>query len=291
MQLINQPEIIGGALLVFVAIICLFSFLIRANKRGAVDYSSRTKYPGKDIFTYRPYFLELGLFISLTCVYLLSGWTTTQNNVLVMNDPDGPFETMDLEIVRTEHLKGPAIKTAPVERPHETLIISEILETEEPLFIDQTIVEPEYSIGSEKMTTHLPPAPPMPKNMEADIPVLFSEHMPRFPGCENHNLSDAELKNCSDKKLLHFLYRHLKYPVLARENSIDGTCVIRFLVTKEGTVQRASVIRDIGGGCGEEALRVVNLMQEMADKWTPGRQNGQPVTVQFNLPVQFRLER
>jgi protein TonB len=91
--------------------------------------------------------------------------------------------------------------------------------------------------------------------------------------------------------LLEFLYQNLKYPILARENGIDGTCVIRFLVTKEGTVQRASIIRDIGGGCGEEALRVVNLMGELTHAWTPGRQNGLPVTVQFNLPVQFKLER
>jgi protein TonB len=49
-------------------------------------------------------------------------------------------------------------------------------------------------------------------------------------------------------------------------------------------------IRDIGGQCGQEALRVVNLMGKKGIKWTPGKQRGRPVRVQFNLPVHFKLE-
>ncbi len=50
------------------------------------------------------------------------------------------------------------------------------------------------------------------------------------------------------------------------------------------------MVRDIGAGCGDEALRVVKLMDSMGQKWTPDKQRGRPVRVQFNLPVKFKLE-
>jgi protein TonB len=51
-----------------------------------------------------------------------------------------------------------------------------------------------------------------------------------------------------------------------------------------------SVVRDIGGGCGEEALRIVTLMNSMPERWTPGKQRGRPVRVMFTLPIRFKLQ-
>ncbi|MNE81450.1 Gram-negative bacterial tonB protein [compost metagenome] len=60
--------------------------------------------------------------------------------------------------------------------------------------------------------------------------------------------------------------------------------VVQFVVDKEGKVSNASILRGIGAGCDEEAVRVVKLL-----KFTPGRQNGQAVKVQFSLPIKFTL--
>jgi protein TonB len=66
--------------------------------------------------------------------------------------------------------------------------------------------------------------------------------------------------------------------------------VIQFVVEKDGKIADPRIVRDIGAGCGEEALRVVEMMNGMSERWTPGKQRGRPVRVQFTLPVRFRLE-
>ena len=72
---------------------------------------------------------------------------------------------------------------------------------------------------------------------------------------------------------------------MARENGLEGTVVIRFIVDETGNIIRPEVIKDIGGGCGQEALRVVKKMP----LWEPGRQRDRKVKVYFNLPVKFKL--
>ena len=113
--------------------------------------------------------------------------------------------------------------------------------------------------------------------------------MPRFPGCENLRTKE-EKDACAQKKMLEFIYGNIKYPAIARENGIEGMVVVTFVVEKDGTVTDARVVRDIGGQCGQEALRVVSLMNDKGIKWEPGKQRGRPVRVQFNLPVRFKLE-
>ena len=109
--------------------------------------------------------------------------------------------------------------------------------------------------------------------------------MPRFPGCEDESSKD-ERKNCATEKMLQFIYKNIKYPAIARENGVEGTVVVTFVVEKDGSITDAQVVRDIGAQCGQEALRVVNMMP----KWVPGKQRGRSVRVQFNLPVKFKLE-
>jgi len=111
------------------------------------------------------------------------------------------------------------------------------------------------------------------------------EEMPRFTGCEEEAAVEAR-KACADKKMLEFIYKNLSYPATAREQKIEGTVVVSFIVEKDGTVSNAEIKREIGGGCGEEALRVVQLMP----RWIPGKQKGEVVRVQFNLPVRYKLQ-
>ena len=114
------------------------------------------------------------------------------------------------------------------------------------------------------------------------------EEAPRFPGCENLNTID-EKKKCADEKMLQFLYQNIKYPDQAKKDSIQGRAVISFVIEKDGRITDAEIIRDLGGGCGAEALRVINLMNSMSEKWIPGKQGGKSVAVQYNIPIAFRL--
>ncbi len=100
-------------------------------------------------------------------------------------------------------------------------------------------------------------------------PVVYVEQMPQFVGDMGAYISN-----------------NLHYPENARANGIDGRVLVQFVVNEDGSVTDAQVVRGIGGGCDEEALRMVNSMP----KWKPGRQNGMAVKVLFTLPIKFVLD-
>lgn len=100
---------------------------------------------------------------------------------------------------------------------------------------------------------------------------VFVEEQPGFPG--------------GDAEMYKYLAENIKYPDLARNGNIEGKVFVRFVVEKDGSVSNVRVMRDIGGGCGPEAVRVVKAMP----KWKPGKQRGKAVRTEFNLPVQFSL--
>ena len=83
--------------------------------------------------------------------------------------------------------------------------------------------------------------------------------------------------------LYKYLVNNIKYPKVAQENGISGKVYVTFVVEKDGRLTEVKVLRDIGGGCGAEAVRVVKTMP----KWKPGKNGGRVVRTQFNLPVIF----
>lgn len=102
---------------------------------------------------------------------------------------------------------------------------------------------------------------------------LFNiERQPSFPGGET--------------AMMQYISQNLKYPALARENGIQGSVVLSFVIEKDGNVSNTQIVRDIGGGCGKEAARVVAAMP----KWEPGAANGQPIRVRYTLPIRYKLE-
>ena len=108
------------------------------------------------------------------------------------------------------------------------------------------------------------------------------EQMPLFGGCTD--------KACSDEKLIKYIQGNIKYPAIARENGVQGRVFIRFVVSKAGKVEAAEIVRDIGAGCGEAALKVIQQMNSLPQGWTPGKQRGKPVSVYYTLPATFKLE-
>ncbi len=108
------------------------------------------------------------------------------------------------------------------------------------------------------------------EEVEETIYVVVEEE-PDFPG--------------GMEALLKYLQDNIQYPQLAKENNITGKVFVTFVVEKDGRVTQVKLLRDIGGGCGNEAMRVVKAMP----KWKPGKQQGRPVRTQFNLPVVFNL--
>jgi len=108
---------------------------------------------------------------------------------------------------------------------------------------------------------------------ESNDPVSFAavEVLPKFPGGE--------------AAFGAYLSKTIRYPPVAKENNTQGRVIVSFVVEKNGKLTDIKVVRDIGGGCGEEAIRVLSK----SPAWSPGIQNGKPVRVAYTMPINFTL--
>lgn len=104
-------------------------------------------------------------------------------------------------------------------------------------------------------------------------PYTYVEQMPTFVG--------------GDMEMMKFLGKNIRYPKQAQEANTEGLVVLSFVVTEKGNLQDITVLKPLGQGTDEEAIRVVQLMD---GKWSPGRQNGVPVPVRYTLPVRFAIK-
>lgn len=121
-----------------------------------------------------------------------------------------------------------------------------------------------------------PPPPPPPPGAKTGAQIFtIVEQMPEFPGGES--------------ELLKYLSQNITYPELARDANTQGMVFITFIINEDGSVSDAKVLKGITGPgakeCAIEALRVINSMPN----WTPGKQNGKGVRVQYNLPINFKM--
>ena len=98
------------------------------------------------------------------------------------------------------------------------------------------------------------------------------EEMPQYPGGEN--------------ALMDYVSKNVVYPSEAQEKGISGRVFVGFIVEKDGSVSNVEVLRGIGGGCDEEAVRVISGLP----KWKPGKQEGKPVRVSYQMPINFKLQ-
>ena len=98
------------------------------------------------------------------------------------------------------------------------------------------------------------------------------EQMPSFPG--------------GDAELMKYLSTHIKYPVVAEENGIQGRVIATFVVERDGSISDVKVIKSVDPSLDKEAIRVLKSMP----KWIPGKQNGSAVRVKYTVPVTFKLQ-
>lgn len=104
------------------------------------------------------------------------------------------------------------------------------------------------------------------------------------------NWTIDSIRLCGQYGLLSLVSGNIRYPEEARQKEIQGTVVVRFVVEPNGKIGRATVLRDIGGGCGDEALRVLRALDEAGLSWQPGMKDKKAVRVSQTLPIRFKLE-
>ena len=113
-----------------------------------------------------------------------------------------------------------------------------------------------------------------------------AEQMPYFPGCDNYDNNSEDKRKCSNLALVTFIAQNIEYPESAKQSGLEGTVYVGFVVDAKGKVGQAQVLRDIGEGCGEAAMAVLQSMPS----WEPARHEGEAVAVKLNSPIQFFMK-
>ncbi|MEM9837427.1 MAG: TonB family protein [Bacteroidota bacterium] len=115
--------------------------------------------------------------------------------------------------------------------------------------------------------------------------TTVTERLPRYKGCEEVPEANGARKKCADRKLLEYIYGSVRYPGKARDNGVQGTAIVHFVIEKDGSIQEVEVLR----GLSKEIAKECQGLVERMPAWLPGMQNGAPVRVQFTLPITFKL--
>lgn len=176
------------------------------------------------------------------------------------------------EATEVNHTK--AVVEIPLKEEVDTLAIKEHGVTCAPPEV--IFIEPGISVGEPYepviyTTAGIPEIPPNPPAVKDSI-VEFADQLAEFPG--------------GDKELKRYLAENIRYPEIAKEANIQGTVFVEFTVHTDGKVRNARLLRGIGHGCDEEAIRAVTGMPD----WTPAVNGGRRVPVRMRIPVRFRLD-
>jgi periplasmic protein TonB len=212
------------------------------------------KNPKSDLKRFSGMFFNLGLVLTLTLVIMAFEWETPMSNPDVEIGERTPDELVIIPITRDD-----------VEPPKPKKILKEIVEVE-PLEEDEPEVE--YTIQQDNFDISIPDIGVPDEEEKAPGYFIVVEEMP------------------SPEDFWVYVRKNLKYPSLAKRQNISGPVFMQFTVMPDGSLSDIEVLRGIGGGCDEEALRVL----KSAPKWKPGKQRGVPVPVRMNLAIRFQLQ-
>ena len=209
-------------------------------------------------------FTQIGLIISLLLAWMVFEFKSYDKREI---DPSLLRAVENVEEELVEITKQEEQKPQPVEMPKQTTqleIVQDDVEVEDIEInaeVDQTEVIEEY----------VAPEVEEEEVVEQEI-FQIVEEMPTFPGGE--------------VKLMEHIAKNIKYPQIARESGIQGRVFIGFVVEPDGSISNVKLLRGIGGGCDEEAMRVIKGLP----KWKPGKQRGKAVRVSYQIPVNFKLQ-
>lgn len=225
------------------------------------------KTPKADLESKRGIFLQIGYVVVLGLVLLAFEWTTKPKTIGSL----GQLEEVDLEEelipITREKPPEPPPPPPPPQTTEVINIVDDDVEIEDELILDDTeadedteveIIEFDYEEDS--------------GDEEPEIFIVV-EDMPTFQG-----------KNKDAFRT--WIQQNLKYPTIAAENGISGRVYVKFYIDVDGSVKNVQVLRGVDPSLDKEAVRVVSS----SPKWSPGKQRGRPVRVQFTFPIVFQLQ-
>lgn len=224
------------------------------------------KSPKADLESKKLTFTLVGLVIALFVIWRVFEFKSYDKRTL--DELQRTVEVIEEEMVEITKQEQPKVQP-PAPKPQVTQIqvVEDDVEVEDEIDINAEVsqeeVIEEYDYQPQEIEEE--------QIVEAEIFIVVEE-MPQFPG--------------GDAKLYEYIQKNLKYPMMARESDIQGRVFVNFVVEPDGSISKVNVMRGIGGGCDEEAVRVIESMP----KWKPGKQRGSAVRVSYTVPIIFKLQ-
>ena len=225
------------------------------------------KSPKASLENKRLLFVEIGLIISLTAVYVAFNWSSRETNVVELADNTQAVEVEDMVPI-TEATPPPPPEVA----PKIPILSDEISIVDDEIKIDDSFLslEDDSSMGVEIMD-YVEEVEEEVVEEEA-IPFQLVEEKPSFNGGDANEFSK-------------WVNSRLVYPEIAKENGIQGRVTLQFTVLADGRVANVKVLRGVDSSLDKEAVRVVSS----SPKWKPGKQRDRAVKVTYTFPVIFQL--
>lgn len=207
-------------------------------------------------------FFQVGLILVLGFVLIAFEWANTEERVASLGElGDMQIEEEIIPITRQEEIKPPPPP------PPQAVEVLNIVDDEEEIVEELEIEDTEANEETEVEIVEFE----VEEEVEEVLPFAVIEDKPVFPG--------------GDAELLKYLATETQYPVIARENGIEGKVFVSFVIDKDGSVTDVKILRGVDPYLDKEAMRVVRSMPN----WKPGKQRGKSVKVQYQLPLNFRL--
>ena len=213
-------------------------------------------------------FLEIGLAVTLLAFWGIFEWSTkVEKAEELVGNQTAVEEVEEIMITRQEDLQLP-----PPPPPKQQ--VAEILEILDDKVEVEDIAPIEELDDDDKVDFSAPVEEIVQEEEKPEEPEIFFivEEMPQFPGGET--------------ALRKYIAENVRYPEMAKENDIQGTVYVRFVVDEKGKVTNVELLRGVDPLLDKEALRVVNSLPN----WKPGKQRGKAVKVSHSVPIKFALK-
>ncbi len=206
-------------------------------------------------------FRILGLAFALAFVLMAFEWKVYEITESTLGDRDIIEEEEEMMPVTIQEVQPPPPPPPPPEQI-ELEIVEDDVETEDIDIDSEMDEDTEVEIKDIEVEEVVEAAPEI---------FTIVEEQAEFPG--------------GYQKMMEFIVSNIKYPDIARKEHIEGKVFVNFVIRKDGSITDVKILKGIGFGCDEEAMKVVKKMP----KWKPGKQRNQPVNMYFNLPINFTL--
>ncbi len=223
------------------------------------------KNPKYSLDQYRPLFFNIGLVVSMGLVLSVFEYKHTGGGDLVeLTDDNAKIEEL-LDIPVTQQPPPPP----PKQQIIQVVEVPNVEEIEDELEIELDIEITEETVIAPIETNDMEFEEVEEETTEEIFMIVEEQPMP-VGGFQ---------------EFYKFVGENLKYPAFAQANNVEGRVFVQFVVEKDGTLTQFEIVRGIGYGADEEAIRVL----KMAPKWKPGKQRGHPVRVRMFIPINFKL--